>query len=88
MIHTVEPKNLHRLSLELPRCVMTEDPTWEAVHRREWLDLESLLVQFWASHSLRSKVIYTTGGEKGVRDDMATFLPELTRRGIIDLELI
>jgi len=84
-LHTIGPKNLQRLSLELSHCSVIEDTTWETVHP-EWLDLDSLLVPFWVSRSLRLKVINTPGkGEEGVRDRVAKFLPELTRRGIADL---
>jgi len=83
-LHTVEPKNLQRLSLELPRRSAIEDTTWETVHQ-EWLDLDSLFVQSSVSHALRLKVIHAPGkGELDVRDRMAVFLPELTRRGIAD----
>jgi len=84
-LHSVEPNTLQRLSLELPRCAAIEDTTWETV-QQEWLDLDCLLVQFWVSHSLRLQVIHTPGrGEKDLRDRMAMFLPEMTRRGITDL---
>ena len=85
-LHTIKPKILRRLSLELPRPAVIEDMTWETV-QQEWLDLDSLLVQFWFSHSLRLKVIHTPGKEeKELRDHMAKFLPEMTNRGIADLE--
>jgi len=84
-LHTIGPKNLQHLSLELSHCSVIEDTTWETVHQ-EWLDLDSLLVQFWVSHSLRLKVIHTLEkGGQDVRDHVAMFLPELTRRGIADL---
>lgn len=83
-LHTIESTNLHHLTLELPRFPAIDDPIWEVVHQ-EWLDLDSLPVQFWVSHSLRSKVIYTlVKGEKDARGDVVKFLPELTRRGIVD----
>jgi len=83
-LYTVESKNLHSLSLELPHSGI-EDPVWEVAHR-EWLDLDRLLVQFWDSHKLRSKVIYAKAkGEKDAKDEVAKFFPELTRRGIVDL---
>jgi len=83
-LHTIEPKILRHLSLELPRPAVIEDTTWDTV-QQEWLDLDSLLVQFWFSHSLRLKVIHMPWkGEKELRDCMAKFLPELTKRGIAD----
>ena len=80
-LNTVKSKNLHSLSLKLPRSGI-EDPVWEVAHQ-EWLDLDRLLVQFWDSHKLRSKVIYAT--EKDAKDEVAKFFPELTRRGIVDV---
>ena len=44
--------------------------------------LDHLLIQFWESRSIRLKVIYT---EEGVAGYIERLLPEITRRGIIDL---
>ena len=53
---------------------------------REWEDLDRLLVQFLDSHSIRTKFAYGGGvGEGFLRCDMQRVLPELTRRGHIDL---
>jgi len=86
-LHTARSGDLQRISLELPRHrqVAIEHATWETVHQ-EWADLDHLLVQFWASHSLRPKVMYESGKwGKEMRDYATMLLPELTRRGIIDL---
>ena len=86
-LHNTEPRNLQRLSLELPRYSDIEDAVWETVHQ-EWLDLDSLLVQFWVSHSLRLKVMSMPEmGEEDLRDYVTMFLPEMTERGIIDLAM-
>ena len=57
----------------------------EAVHQ-EWLDLDHVLVQFWNSHSVRPEITYGAGGRV---DDLRAFapilLPELTRRGLVNL---
>jgi len=86
-LHTIKSGNLQRISLELPRRshFPIGDVIWEKVHR-EWADLDHLLVQFWASRSLRPKVMYgLRNQEEELRDHLAGLLPELTRRGIIDL---
>ena len=49
----------------------------------EWWDVDSLLVQFWESRSIRPKVICTT--KQGMEDSIGRLLPEITGRGIIDL---
>ena len=54
----------------------------------QWLDVDRLLVQFWDSRSIRSKFMYLpmAGNEKvEIRDRAGRLLPELTKRGIIDL---
>jgi len=83
-LQTARSRNLQRISLELP-CRLIEATVWETVHQ-EWADLDQLLVEFWASRSLRPKVMYEPGksGEE-MRDYVIGLLPELTRRGIIDL---
>jgi len=84
-LHTARSGNLQRVSLELPRHdrVATGEAIWETV-REEWADLDHELV--WTSHSLRPEVIYEPGkcGQK-MRVHAAGLLPELTRRGIVDL---
>jgi len=83
-IRTAQPENLQRLSLELPHHATIKDTIWETVHQ-EWLDLGGLLVEFWASDSLRLVVCAPGGGggEKELRDYLAMFLPELAGRGIV-----
>ena len=84
---TVESKHLQHMSLELPPYVPIGDTIWEGV-RQEWLDLDYLLVKFWTSHSLRSKVMdRPRRGGKGMKDYVAGLFPELTKRGILDLVL-
>ena len=57
----------------------------EAVYQ-EWNHLDRLLVQFWTSHSIRPQVAYVSGkGGKDFGCDVPSLLPELTRRGLIDL---
>jgi len=85
-LHTARSGNLQHISLELPRrCRAVRDVTWETVHQ-EWAELDHLLVEFCASRLLRPKVIYEPGklGEE-MRDRATRLLPELARRGIIDL---
>ena len=61
-------------------------PTIEDPIRDQWYDLDRLLVRFWASHSIRPKVAYEAGvRRKDMRDCMSSLLPELTKRGLIDL---
>ena len=48
----------------------------------EWSDLDHLLAKLWESHSIRPKVICST---PEMRDPVESLLPEITKRGIIDL---
>jgi hypothetical protein len=53
---------------------------------QEWRDLERVLVRFWTSHSIRSKILYKAGkGQKDWEALVPRLLPELTRRGLFDL---
>jgi hypothetical protein len=52
---------------------------------REWLDLDRLLVQFWESSSIRPKVVCSTQMDTGNSIGYQCLLPEITKRGIIDL---
>jgi len=52
----------------------------------EWQDLDRLLVQLRTSNSILPRVVYEVGrGEKLLRDSVPNLLPELTRRGLVDL---
>ena len=80
MLHTTESKNIQHISLELYRYAL-----WDVVHQG-WLDLDHLLVQLWASHSLRLKVAYELlRGSRESRYHVTKLLPELMRRGVVDL---
>jgi len=87
VLHTTKSGNLQRISLELPppNPVLNGAAHLEMI-RQEWADLDHVLVQFWVSRSLRPKVIYEPGTEEDeLMDRVARLLPELTKRGIIDL---
>lgn len=53
-----------------------------------WLDLDCLLVQFWESHPIQVKVVCPlplNSDGWSVLDWVMFLLPELMKRGIIDL---
>ena len=55
----------------------------------QWLDLDRLLVQFWESRSIRPKITYNHRSQDERReaiDCVSCLLPEITKRGIIDLD--
>ena len=54
---------------------------------RQWSDLDRLLVQFWESRSIRPKVIRSTPSKENsaMGECIEYLLPEITRRGILDL---
>jgi hypothetical protein len=52
----------------------------------EWLDLDRFLVQLWESRSIRPKVACTPRQTRQELVDLIEcLLPEITKRGIIDL---
>ena len=65
----------------------TRQTTGESAYG-QWLDLDRLLVRFWELRSIRPRVIYVVVSEdeeKEAIDCMSFLLPEITKRGIIDL---
>ena len=82
-LQTVKSKKLQRIHV----CQATALPEdIGEVICREWQDLDRTLVQFWISHSIRPRVTYVVGkGGKDLRDHVPNLLPELTRRGLVDL---
>ena len=52
----------------------------------EWQDLDHLLLQLWTSRSIRPKVVYKRGRrEDGTGDVVSRLLPELTKRGVVEV---
>ena len=53
----------------------------------QWMELDHLLAQLWESQLIRPKALCYTpqGAEEDVAECMGCLLPEITRRGIIDL---
>ena len=82
-IQTAQPNNLQQITIH-PSTLPHGDPG--EMDHRDWKDLDRLLVQFWTSDSVRSRLVYSpnSGGED-TRDSVPTLLPELTRRGLVDL---
>ena len=80
-LQTVESKSLQQITVRpyFPRMI-TE------LYCQQWHDLDWLLVQFWASHSIRPRVTYQAEVIKNdIRYYALSLLPELTRRGLVDL---
>ena len=93
---TPEHRDVRRITIHIPHhlAIASADANigqtiGEAAHG-QWLDLDWLLVQFWESRAILSKIICPTrkGEEQNTRNLFVCLLPELTRRGIIVLDLI
>ena len=83
MLRTVESKTLQSITICLNSSVL--ETVGEAA-RRELDDLDRLLVQFWTSHSIRPQVMHVTGRrERNVGGNVPSLLPELARRGLVDI---
>jgi len=83
-LQTVQSKDLRQITLRPPGNSFIN--AIEEVVRRQWLDLDRLLVHLLASRSIRPEVTYIVkAGEKDFRDHAPSLLPELTRRGLVDL---
>ena len=76
-----EPSIDHHTALSIRPPVTTEEAVYE-----EWKDLDQLLLQFVASHSIRPMIAYVTEeGGMFLRLNVQDLLPELTKRGSVDL---
>ena len=54
---------------------------------RRWRDLDHTLVQLWESNKTATRIIYITAGDgkTRAREYAEQLLPEITRRGIVEL---
>jgi len=77
-LQTVGSKNLQQITIHPHPTALTGTEV-----RQEWQNLDHLLVRFWTSHSIRPRILYKGGRE--TRDHASSMLPELTRRGLVDL---
>ena len=83
-LQTVESKNLQQITIRLHTATLMNSA--ENTDHREWQDLDRLLVQFWTSHSIRPRLVYApNSGGWDMRDCVPSLLPELTRKGLVDL---
>ena len=81
-LQTVKSKSLQNISIHHWEVEPYEIPGVTEEFWPEWQDLDRLLVQFWASHSIRPKLFDRT---KCLIDLIPTLFPELTRRGLLDI---
>jgi hypothetical protein len=82
-LQTVRSKHLRQITIH--PCAASARLSGEPVPQ-EWQDLDILLVQFWTSHLIRPKIMYDPGkGVNDIRGLAPSLLPELTRRGAVDL---
>ena len=83
-VKTAKSENLQQITITLYPTILTE--MGETVYR-EWQDLDHLLVQLWTSRSIRPRVTYKRSkGEDDTRDLVSRLLPELTKRGVVDVD--
>jgi len=82
-----EHRELRQVSIHFPRMDIDFDNIKGFPVYGQWLDLDRLLVRFWESRLTSPKVICTAlVGEKCImRGFVECCLPELTKRGMIDL---
>jgi len=85
---TTIPKHpeLQQISIHVPYDLTTFDVKRSTVHG-QWLDLDLLLVQFCELRSTHPKLTCRAliGETRDMREFVKDLLPELTRRGMIDL---
>lgn len=82
---TPNHRDLHQISIYIPvnRFLKTR-LAMEEIHR-QWADLDHFLVQLWESNAIHTRVIYRLKGEKEARECVRGLLPEMTKRGTVEL---
>ena len=85
-------RDLGRISIDVPAyltCIHVGPDIRQTVGEGifgQWTDLDSLLVHLWESRSIRPSVIRTwRWGNGDVGDCVGCLLPEMVRRGVVDL---
>jgi len=82
-----EHRELRQVTIHFPRMDIDFDNIKGSSVYRQWMDLDRLLVRFWESCLTPPKVICTAlvGETCIMRGFVECCLPELTKRGMIDL---
>ena len=78
-----EHRDLRRISIVMP-LDLTLIPIGKGT-LEQWLDLDRTLVRLWESHSIRTSVIRSRKSEAGLVDCIGSLLPEMMRRGRVEL---
>ena len=84
---TPEHKDLRQISFEIPDdfiLARADADVGETIYR-QWVDFDRLLVRLWESRSIRPKIVGATKGEQETREYIGCLLPEITKRGVIDV---
>jgi len=86
-LQTVESRNIHQITIHTyaAKLFHSTDKYMTIAIYREWQDLDPVLVRFWNSHSIRPRLAYSGIGARDMRDRVPSLLPELARRGLVDL---
>ena len=96
-LRTITPKHrdLRQISIHVsydPTTAGAGANVWQTIGpiREQWLVLDRLLVQFWESRSIRPRATCATwtGGEQDTKDCVRCLLPETTRRGMVEIDLV
>jgi len=89
---TSEHRDLQRVSIHIPiKAPSIDDPVnMRQVIRgavdKQWMDLDRVLIQLWETNAIPTQVIYTTEeGKKEGREYIGALLPEMTKRGILEV---
>ena len=83
-LQTLQSESLQRITLRSYRAIFP--PAYQ-----EWQDLDHLLARLQTSRPIRPKVVYEVDvkevevREEGTMGYVRRFLPELTRRGLVDV---
>jgi len=88
-------RGLRRISVDVPyhlaQLHLSEDlrRVIEEEVLEQWLDLDHALVRLWDLLSIHTDVVLTRGRVEGVLGDfVGCLLPEMTRRGMVTVNLV
>ena len=91
-LRTITPKHqtLRRIFIDIPPGYgvgASIRQTLGETNYEQWLDLDRLLIQLWESNLIRPEVRYSCvlQDEKEVIDGVSDLLPEVTKKGIVNL---
>ena len=82
---TTNHRDLSQISIDIPGGYLVSSQQTMGEVNRQWEELDRALVQLWELNKIHTQAIYREIREEGAYEHVEKMLPEMTKRGIVEL---